>query len=141
MSKLRNSKVTPSIGEEPFARRRKAVPYRFVLEAIAEAAPTTRAMFGALAVYVGEKIVFILRDRLNDQQANGVWIAIPTEHQNSLRSDFPHAGLVRIMGKDISGWQLLSASAPDFEESALHACDLVIKRDHRIGKVPNRKQT
>ncbi len=34
-------------------------------------------MFGALAVYVGDKIVFLLRDRPSDPQANGVWLAIP----------------------------------------------------------------
>ena len=120
--------------------RRKRVPHEFVLDAIAEARPTTRAMFGALAVYVGEKIVFLLRDRPPDPQANGVWLAIPTEFQESLHADFPNAGPVKIMGKDISGWRLLAVDADDFEASALHACELVVRNDPRIGKVPNKKR-
>ena len=103
--------------------------------------PTSRAMFGALAVYVGEKIVFLLRDRPTDPQANGVWLAIPTEFQENLHADLPNAGPVRIMGKEISGWRLLAADADDFEAHALRACELVVSNDSRIGKVPNRKRT
>ena len=46
---------------------------------------------------------------------------------------------VHILKKDLRGWCLLPAKASDFEESALHACNLVLKRDPRIGKVPRRK--
>ncbi len=124
------------IGSEPALRKR--VPHGFVLDAIAELQPTTRAMFGALAVYVADRIVFILRDRPTDPQANGVWLAIPVESQRSLSDDFPNARPVRIMGKDISGWRLLAVDADDFETSARHACELVVKGDSRIGKVPDR---
>ena len=120
--------------------RNRRVPHQFVLDAIAEINPTTRAMFGALAIYVGDKIVFILRDRPNDPDANGVWLAIPAECQQSLRADFPNAGPVRVIGKEISGWWLLAIGADDFEASALHACELVIKRDPRIGNVPRSKK-
>ena len=133
--------VPQSIGGLETGTRRKRVPHQFVLDAIAEVRPTTCPMFGALAVYVGEKIVFLLRDRPADPQANGVWIAIPTEFQESLREDFPNAGPVRILGKDISGWHLLAGDADDFETSALHACELVVRNDPRVGKVPNKKRT
>lgn len=141
MSKTsKNPSMQQSInGLEPVIRR-KRVPHEFVLDAIAEARPTTRAMFGALAVYVGEKIVFLLRDQLADPQANGVWLAIPTEFQESFHADLPNAGPVRIMGKDIRGWRLLAVDADDFEVSALHACELVVRNDPRIGKVPNKKR-
>ena len=129
------------LGRLELVIRRKRVPHEFVLDAIAEVRPTTRAMFGALAVYVGEKIVFLLRDRPDDPQANGVWLAILTEFQESLRAEFPNTGTVRVMGKDISGWRLLAVDADDFEASALHACELVVRNDPRIGKVPNKKRT
>ena len=45
-------------------KQRKAVPYEFVLDAIAPLSPRTHPMFGCLAVYVKEKIVLILRDKL-----------------------------------------------------------------------------
>lgn len=98
-------------------------------------------MFGALAVYVGEKIVFLLRDRTDYPGANGVWIATSKNGQESLSAEFPNAQPVRIMGKEIAGWQLLPVDAVDFEESALRACELVLRKDPRIGKVPNSKRS
>ena len=51
--------------DDAFARvrQRKAVPHQFVLDALAALSPTTRPMFGCLAVYVADKIVLILRDK------------------------------------------------------------------------------
>jgi len=43
---------------------------------------------------------------------------------------------VGVLGKEITGWQVLPAEAPDFEEAALHACELVKAGDERIGKIP-----
>ena len=114
-------------------------PHSFVLEALADLEPTTRSMFGAVAVYLGEKIVFILRNNPRETHANGVWIALATADGENLRSEFPNMQPVHILRKDIRGWCLLPARADDFEESALHACDLVLKRDPRIGKVPKGK--
>lgn len=114
-------------------------PHRFVLDALADLAPVTRPMFGALAVYLGEKILFVLRDNPKETQANGVWIALTAEPDENLRSEFPSLQSVHILGKDLRGWRLLSVNACDFEESALHACDLVLKKDPRIGKVPKGK--
>src|SRR5271156_4989260 len=54
------------------AKRRKALPYAFVLEALAPLAIETRSMFGCLAVYVGDRIVLLLRDRPNEIADNGV---------------------------------------------------------------------
>ena len=115
------TKKTKAPSEGLSSPQRKAVPHRFVLDALADVNPTTRAMFGSLAVYVREKIVFILRDRSVDPHANGVWVAVSMEFQESFLADLPNAGPVHIMGKDISGWRLLTVNSEDFEESALHA--------------------
>jgi len=138
-SKPQKKRVFPLVGGPKSVTRRKAVPHKFVLDSVAEVAPTTRSMFGCLAIYVKDKIVFLLRDRLNDPGANGVWVATAPEHHESLRPEFPNMRPIRIMGKSISGWQLLSVDACDFEESALRACELVVKGDPRIGKVPKSK--
>jgi hypothetical protein len=45
-----------------------------------------------------------------------------------------------MLGKDVTGWQVLPADAPDFEEAALRACDLVLAGDPRIGKVPGARR-
>lgn len=38
-------------------------------------------------------------------------------------------------------WQLLPAHAPDFEESALRACQLIAECDPRIGEVPKPRKS
>ena len=129
--------------ENPFAlvKPRKAVPHMFVLDALAELEPRTNPMFGCLAVYVGEKIVLVLRDKTPPDPDNGVWLATTVEHHMSLRREFPSMRSIKVFGKPVTGWQVLPASATDFEEAALHACELVIARDPRIGKVPKKKNS
>jgi hypothetical protein len=137
MSKLRTKTFVEPPDEVLFhAKRRKVVPHEFVLEALAEVSPRTNPMFGCLAVYVGEKIVLILRDRPKYPRDNGVWIATTMEHHDSLRREFPNMRSVGLLGKKITGWQVLPADATDFEESALRACELIVAKDSRIGKVP-----
>jgi hypothetical protein len=121
-------------------KKRKPIPHEFVLEALAEVSPRTNPMFGCLAVYVGEKIVLILRDRPKYPKDNGVWIATTTEHHESLREEFPNMRSVGLFGKKITGWQVLPVDAPDFEEAALRACELVAGGDPRIGKVPGARR-
>lgn len=122
------------------SRRKKPLPYSFVLEAISKVVTETRPMFGSLAVYVGEKIVFILRDKRDGSPNDGVWLATTAEHHESLRREFPNMRSIRIMGKDFADWQLLAVNARDFEEAALRACELVLAGDPRIGKVPESRR-
>lgn len=119
---------------------RKPIPHEFVLDAISSLSPRTNPMFGCLAVYVGSRIVMALRDKPTATADNGVWLATSVEHHESLRVELPSMRSIAVLGKGVTGWQLLPMDAPDFEESALHACDLVIRRDPRIGKVPKAKR-
>ena len=115
---------------------RKSVPYEFVLEAVSQIPIETRSMFGCLAVYVGDKIVLMLRERPKQKEDNGVWLATTKEHHQSLQREFPHMRSIQMFGKEVTGWQVLPADAPDFESAALRACELIVARDPRIGKVP-----
>lgn len=131
----------PAIPDDSFAvRKRKPVPHQFVLDAIAPLAPVTRPMFGCLAVYVGKKIVLILRDKPGSSPDNGVWLATTEEHHESLRREFPNMRSIQLLGREVTRWQVLPADATDFEESALRAADLVLARDPRIGKIPNSRR-
>jgi hypothetical protein len=118
------------------AKKRKSIPHEFVLEALAPLAPRTKPLFSCLGVYIGEKIVFALRDRPQHPDDNGVWLATTLEHHASLRLEFPHMRSIRVLGGAVTGWQILPADTPDFEESALRACELIAAKDPRIGKVP-----
>lgn len=119
---------------------RRKIPHEFVLEALSELSPRTNPMFGCLAVYVGVKIVLILRDKGDAKADNGVWLATTVEHHESLRREFPAMRSIRVLGKELTGWQVLPVEAPDFEESALRACELIIQRDPRIGKIPKARR-
>jgi hypothetical protein len=121
-------------------KRRKPVPFEFVLDALSPLEIATRPMFGCLAIYVGRKIVLILRDKSGLGPDNGVWIATTLEHHESLRLDFPNMRSIGAFGAAVTGWQVLPANAPDFEEAAMRACELIIARDPRIGKVPKSKK-
>jgi hypothetical protein len=46
----------------------------------------------------------------------------------------------QVLGKKVTGWQVLPADAEDFEQAALHACELVLADDPRIGKVPGARK-
>lgn len=119
---------------------RRTIPHEFVLDALAALSPRTRSMFGCLAIYVEQKIVLILRDKSGESADNGVWLATTEQHHESLRREFPNMRSIHIFRKKVTGWQVLPADAPDFEEAALRASELVVARDPRIGKVPARRR-
>ena len=139
MSKPRRVTFPLPLDDAPFAlKKRKPVPHEFVLDAIAHLSPRTHPMFGCLAVYVEDKIVLVLRDKGKGKETadNGVWLATTQEHHQSLLLEFPNMRSIQVLGKKVTGWQVLPADAPDFEAAALRACELIVARDPRIGKVP-----
>jgi hypothetical protein len=141
MAKPRRNNPTRPLDDTLFAvKQRKTVPHEFVLDAIAALSPTTRSMFGCLAVYVGDKIVLILRDKRGETADNGVWLATTEEHHERLRYEFPNMRSIQAFGTKVTGWQVLPADAPDFEEAALRACELIAAGDPRIGKVPGARR-
>ena len=117
-------------------KQRKPIPHPFVLDAISTLSPYTRPMFGCLAIYVKDKIVLILRDKPKSAADNGVWLATTQEHHQSLRREFPNMRSIQVLGKRVTGWQVLPVDASDFESAALRACELVLAGDPRIGKIP-----
>lgn len=91
-------------------------------------------------IYVKDEIVLILGDKHENKADNGVWLATTEENDESLRREFPNMRSIQVFGKPVTGCQVLPAEAPDFEEAALHACELVLARDPRIGKVPGSRR-
>lgn len=126
--------------------QKRLPPFAFVLQELEEAglAPRlrTRPMFGSHAVYLDEKIIFILRkkDDATTSRDNGVWVAALPENEVSLKREFPSARLIEMFqlpGRRVfSGWLNLPENEDGFEAAVLQACRLVIKGDSRIGKFP-----
>jgi len=118
----------------------KKIPFAFVLDELDGLDPVTRPMFGCTAVYVGEKIVFALRDKRSDDDDSGVWIATTKEHHASLRREMPSLRSITVFGSGESSWQVVPKDALDFEESTILACALVRRGDPRIGTIPKAKK-
>ena len=118
---------------------KRKVPFAFVLDELEALAPTTRPMFGCTAVYVGPRIVLVLRER-DGSADDGVWIATTAEHHASLRQELPSIRSITVFGPGESGWQVIPAGADGFEEEALRVCELLRRGDPRVGKLPKAKK-
>jgi hypothetical protein len=126
-----------------FAARKptKKLPFDFVLDELAELSPWTRPMFGCHAIYVEDKIVFIVRDKARPACDDGVWVATTQEHHASLRGELPSLRSISVLANGgVTGWQILPAEAEDFEAGVLRACAMVRAGDARIGKIPVRRR-
>lgn len=118
-------------------KKKKEIPFEFVIENLFTVNPVVKQMFGCHSIYVENKIVLALRDK--DDEDSGVWIGTSKEHHISLKKEFPNMRSIRIFGPGTSGWQVLSKDDDDFETSVNKVCELILKGDERIGKVPKPK--
>jgi hypothetical protein len=115
---------------------KKPMPHDFVLEQLDSLSPYTKPMFGCTGVYVGDKIVVILREKTDFVVDNGVWLATIGECHESLRGEFSSMRSIEMFGPGPTGWQVLPSDSVDFEADALRACELILAGDVRIGKIP-----
>jgi hypothetical protein len=73
-------------------KSKKKPPHAFVLEALAPLNPEVRRMFSGFAVYLGDRIVCMLRDHEKSPQDNGVWLVLSDGVDPAdlgLRREFP----------------------------------------------------
>ncbi len=123
--------ATPSAPTKP--------PHAFIVDALAPAHPEVRRLFSGFGIYIGDKIVLMLRDRPKFPEDNGVWIVLsestdPTD--KALRKEFPSLRKIGLLGGKIGHWLLIPSDGENFESEALRACELILRRDPRIGRVP-----
>jgi hypothetical protein len=122
---------------------KKKLPFQFVLDELEALTPLVKPMFGCHAVYTGEKLVLFLCDSEKWEAQKGLWLPTTPELYGSLSAEFSSA---RVLALDSaqeklnkSPWLLLPANVPEFEAQALHACELILQRDPRIGRLPKQK--
>jgi hypothetical protein len=116
----------------------KPIPFDFIFDYLLPLEVTVKPLFGMYMIYAGERIILVLRDRKNQPETNGIWVATNKGHQKSLKKDFP---VLRSFAGPKSadsgtGWQMIPAEADDFEATAIRICELIVRRDPRIGKIP-----
>jgi hypothetical protein len=124
-------------------KRKRNPPHAFVLEALAPLNPEVRRMFSGFAVYLGDRIVCMLRDHEKSPQDNGVWLVLSdgmNPADSGLRSEFPSIRTIDLLGNKIRHWLLIPSDSATFETEALHACDLLLKHDPRLGRIPESRR-
>ena len=100
-------------------------------------------MFSGFSVYVGDRLVFMLRDHAKSAKDNGVWLVLSEgtdPADRSLRREFPSLRKIELLDGAIGHWLLIPSDGPDFETEAMHMCDLLLRRDPRIGRVPKSRR-
>lgn len=117
----------------------KTPPFEFVLDALEPLELRIKPMFGAYGVYHEDKILMILRKKEKIDKDTGIWFGIPDEFVQEIKKQFPVLKNLTLFGKPPTAWQVLRESDPEFEETALTFCDLIKKKDDRIGRIPKSK--
>lgn len=105
--------------------------------------PVVRRMFSGFAVYLGDRIVCMLRDSPKSPRDNGVWLVLSENidpGDPGLRREFPSLRSIELLGGKIGHWLVIPSDSPSFEKEALHACDLLLRRDPRIGRIPKSRK-
>lgn len=125
------------------AKSKQKAPHAFVCEALMPLNPAVRRMFSGFAVYLGDRIVCMLRDHLKSPRDNGVWLVLsegtsPTDPE--LYREFPSLRSIELLRNKISHWLLIPSDSPGFETEALHFCDLLLRHDIRFGRVPKSRR-
>ena len=116
-------------------KKQKSLPFNFVLEQLQRLHPLVKPMFGCHAIYIGEEMMLVLRKKKNTDSDNGVWLASAKDHHKELKKILPSLRSISIFGTGESGWQIIPKDSDHFEEEVMAACDLILKRDPRIGKI------
>jgi hypothetical protein len=96
-------------------------------------------MFSGFAVYLRDLLVCMLRDSPKSPRDNGVWLVLSdtTDPKDpGLRGEFPSLRSIDLLGGKIGHWLLIPTDGTDFESEALHACELMLGHDSRLGRIP-----
>ncbi len=125
------------------AKSKPKLPHPFVLEALAPMNPEVRRMFSGFAVYINDRLFMMLRDHAKYPHDNGVWLVLAEgidPADTSLRRDLPSLRSIQMLGNKISHWLLIPSDSADFESEAIQACELILRHDSRLGRIPQSRR-
>ncbi|MEP6920359.1 MAG: hypothetical protein ABI967_04475 [bacterium] len=114
---------------------KRSPPFPFVLDELSSLRPVVKQLFGFTYVYLDETLLCSLRDSPKQPGSNGMWLFTSTEEIDSLAREFPNLPRRQLWRSGKNAWLVLASRLEDFEEYAFKACELILKRDRRIGRV------
>jgi len=115
------------------------IPFDFILDHLTPKEVIVKPMFGCFLFYIGNKTYFFIRDRKDQKELNGIWVALSSpEYYESLAKELPSINQELKLHDDKKSnnkWLLLSVFDDEFESLVTKACELVLNNDKRIGKI------
>lgn len=115
---------------------KKLPPYYFILEELGSHVTDIKPMFGAYGVYRGSEILMILRKKEKYDNDTGMWLGVVDGEYASIKKEIPELRDLEMFGTGPTAWQVLGEDLANFEEVALQICELIKRRDKRIGRTP-----
>ena len=119
---------------------KQSLPFDFLLDYL-PATIVVKPAIGMFYIYFDKKIVFIFRKTAKNPQHNGIWISTQREHHDSLKAEVPATTDFQLDEGFDTAWLLLNDQHDDFEHAAITLCELVSRKDLRIGKVTPKSKT
>ncbi len=113
---------------------KQPIPFDFLLDYL-PAGVNIKPAIGMFYIYFYQKIIFIFRKTGKNPQHNGIWISTRREDHDSLKAEMPAITNFSLDEGFDTAWLLLSDGHDDFENAAIQLCELVSRKDVRIGKV------
>ena len=118
----------------------REIPFDFIFDYLLPIETDVKPFFGMFAIYHGQKLLLLLRQRDNEPEMNGVWVATTPDGLDSLQQELPalHCMFSPKKGakrKDGAAWLVIPPEVADFEKTAIRICELIVHRDPRIGRI------
>jgi len=110
------------------------LPYDFILRYLYPVRPQVRKMLGCYGLVAENKLIILLRERENQPEFNGVFIATKPEFYDELTQELHSSNMEFDLDGAPHTWLFISEDLPDFDEKIKKACELIKSGDVRIGK-------
>lgn len=110
------------------------VPYDFVLRYLYPVRPQIKKMIGCYGLFVNKKLLLLLRERQNQPEFNGIFLATQPRFFDTLQNEIHVSNMNFDIDGDPHSWIFLSEDLADFDDKVKKACELIKAGDERIGK-------
>jgi hypothetical protein len=91
-------------------------------------------MLGCYALMIDKKILMMLRDREQQPEFNGVFVATTPEYYEGLQQELHKSRMEFDLDGADHTWIFISEDLDDFEAKVKKACEMIKSGDERIGK-------
>lgn len=110
------------------------LPYDFVLRALYPLRPKIKKMLGCYALMEDKRILMLLRERDNQPEFNGVFIATSPAYHAALQAEIHQSRMHFDLDGMADSWIFISEDLEDFQQKVMKACEMIKQGDIRIGK-------